>query len=100
MILFNDNNILYSIFLYSNRCAGELKKSEPTEDEHYIISKALQTCKYCELLPQDQKMFKQILDRVSMLTLHHALHHEHYPEHLKNLKIKCEYFTDVQQMPT
>ena len=28
------------------------------EDEHYLISRALQTVKYCELLPQDQTMFK------------------------------------------
>ena len=55
-------DICTSIFYL--RCAGEIKKSEPSEDEHYIISKALHTVKYCELLPQDQKMFRQILDKV------------------------------------
>jgi dynein heavy chain len=45
------------------RSAGELKKVKQNEDEHYIISLALQTVKYCELLPQDQKMFKAILDK-------------------------------------
>ena len=45
------------------RSAGELKKSKQDEDEHYIVSLALQTVKYCELLPQDQEMFKQILDK-------------------------------------
>ncbi|XP_059098400.1 dynein axonemal heavy chain 7-like [Tigriopus californicus] len=43
------------------RSAGELKKISQDEDEHYLISKALQTVKYCELLPQDQKMFRDIL---------------------------------------
>jgi dynein heavy chain len=46
------------------RSAGDLKKSEQKEDEHYIISRALQTVKYCELLPQDQRMFKGILEHV------------------------------------
>ena len=46
------------------RCAGELKKSQQSEDEHYLMSQALQTVKYCELLPQDQVMFKKILDKV------------------------------------
>ena len=45
------------------RSARELKKAQQDEDEHYIISQALQTVKYCELLPQDQEMFKQILDK-------------------------------------
>ena len=34
------------------RAAGELKKMKQDEDEHYIMSQALQTVKYCELLPQ------------------------------------------------
>ena len=46
------------------RAAGELKKMKQDEDEHYIMSQALQTVKYCELLPQDQEMFKKILDKV------------------------------------
>ena len=46
------------------RSAGDFKKSKPDDDEHYLISKALQTVKYCELLPQDQKMFRQILDKM------------------------------------
>ena len=45
------------------RSAGELKKMKQSEDEHYIVSQALQTVKYCELLPQDQEMFKEILDK-------------------------------------
>ena len=63
-VMFRDYSLIYIIWFW--RCAGELKKSEPEEDEHYIISKALQTVKYCELLPQDQKMFRQILDRVAI----------------------------------
>ena len=57
---------MYLKTIFPNRCAGEIKKADPKEDEHYIISKALQTVKYCELLPQDQKMFRQILDRVNL----------------------------------
>ena len=45
------------------RSAGELKKNNQDEDEHYLISQALQTVKFCELLPQDQEMFKKILDK-------------------------------------
>ena len=44
--------------------AGALKFTHQAEDEHYLISKALQTVKYCELLPQDQKMFRDILTHV------------------------------------
>ena len=36
------------------RSAGELKKNNQDEDEHYLISQALQTVKFCELLPQVQ----------------------------------------------
>ena len=46
------------------RSAGDLKKNHQAEDEHYLISRALQTVKYCELLPQDQRMFKDILAHV------------------------------------
>ena len=55
-MIFHPNNAFY-------RSAGELKKAQQNEDEHYIISQALQTVKYCELLPQDQEMFKKILDK-------------------------------------
>ncbi|CAB4061833.1 DNAH [Lepeophtheirus salmonis] len=41
--------------------AGTLKKTSPLEDENIIICKAIHTVKYCELLPQDQEMFKNIL---------------------------------------
>ncbi len=34
------------------RSAGELKKLNQKEDEHYLVSQALQIVKYCELLPQ------------------------------------------------
>lgn len=43
---------------------GPLKKCHQDEDEHYLISRALQTVKYCELLPQDQTMFKAVLGHV------------------------------------
>ena len=43
---------------------GPLKKSQQDEDEHYLISRALLTVKYCELLPQDQTMFKEVLHHV------------------------------------
>ncbi len=46
------------------RSAGELKKAKQDEDEHHLISQALQMVKYCELLPQDQKMFKETLDHL------------------------------------
>lgn len=46
------------------RSARDLKKIEQNEQEHHLISKALQTVKYCELLPQDQGMFKDILSHV------------------------------------
>ena len=46
------------------RAAQELKKAQQDEDEHYIMSQALLSVKYCELLPQDQEMFKKILGKV------------------------------------
>ena len=69
------------------RSAGDFKKSKPDEDEHYVISKALQTVKYCELLPQDQTMFRQILDK-----MFHQCPPEPLPdEFLKNAIInQCE----------
>ena len=44
------------------RSAGELKKNNQDEDEHYLISQALQTVKFCEMISNDnghslQKIF-------------------------------------------
>ncbi|QQP52952.1 Uncharacterized protein FKW44_005260, partial [Caligus rogercresseyi] len=51
-------------FISILRSAGALKKLNPNEDENAIICKAIHTVKYCELLPQDQEIFKSILSHL------------------------------------
>ena len=66
------------------RSARDLKKTEQSEEEHHLISKALQTVKYCELLPQDQGMFKDILSHL----FHHCPPQSIPDDALKNVIIE------------